>query len=143
MILLVVHPLLQTLALALVIYAARLGWHRTASLHFGRVDKFERDRHVLVGSLALLMMLGGVAGGLIMVSRYLHRPVLGGLHGQLALIFLPFLLFGLFTGFYLYLIPARRKVLPAIHGSNNLLIIFFALLHLYTGIRFYLSLLSG
>jgi hypothetical protein len=140
MILLVIHPLLQTLAISLAIYTAWLGWPRAASLHYGRVDNFERDRHVLVGSLALLMLLGGVAGGLIMVSRYLHRPVLNSLHGQVALVVLPFLLFGLFTGFYLYLNPARRKVLPAIHGVNNLLILFFALLQLYTGIKYYLAL---
>jgi len=143
MILLSIHPLLQTLAIALAVYNAWLGWQRAVALHYGRVDKFERDRHVLIGSLALLMMLGGVAGGLIMVSRYLHHPVLRGLHGQLALGALPFLVFGLFTGFYLYLNPARRKVLPAIHGVNNLLILFFALLQLYTGIKFYLSLMGG
>ncbi len=143
MILLGIHPLLQALALSLAVYAAGLGWRRAASLHFGRVDKFEKDRHVLVGSLALMMMLGGIAGGLIMVSRYLHRPVLKGLHGQVAMIALPFLLFGLFTGFYLYLNPARRKVLPAIHGGNNLVILFFVLLQLYTGIKFYLALVAG
>ena len=143
MILIGIHPLLQALAFSLALYTARLGWQRAVSLHYGRVDSFERDRHVLVGSLALLMMLGGVAGGLIMVSRYLHKPVLRGLHGQVALIAMPFLLFGLFTGFFLYLNPARRKVLPAIHGINNLLILFFGLLQLYSGIKYYLALAAG
>jgi uncharacterized membrane protein YozB (DUF420 family) len=143
MILLGIHPLLQTLAISLALYAARLGWQRAVSLHYGRVDKFERDRHVLVGSLALLMMLGGVAGGMIMVARNLRRPVLSGLHDQVALVTIPFLLFGLFTGFYLYLNPARRKFLPAIHGGNNLLILFFALMQIYSGIKYYLAVTAG
>ena len=143
MILLSIHPLLQLLAISLAAWAAWLGWQRAGSLHLGRVDKFQRDRHVLVGSLSLLLMLGGTAGGAIMVSRYLQRPMLSGLHGQIALTALPFLFFGLFTGFYLYLNPAKRKFLPAIHGANNLLIIFFAILQLLTGINYYLTLLKG
>jgi hypothetical protein len=143
MILLSIHPLLQATAISLAVYAAWLGWRRAAALHYGRVDRFERDRHALVGSLALLLMLGGAAGGLLMVSRFLQRPVLSGLHGQVAMVALPFIVFGLFSGFYLYLNPARRKILPAIHGLNNLLILFFALLQIYTGIKFYLAVLAG
>jgi hypothetical protein len=143
LILLSIHPLLQLLAISLAMYAALLGYQRARSLHFGRVDRFQRDRHVIVGSLALMLMLGAVAGGMIMVSRFLHRPMLSGLHGQVAMAALPFLIFGLFTGFYLYLNPAKRTVLPLIHAINNLTVLIFALLQIYTGVKFYLTLLAG
>jgi hypothetical protein len=145
MILLSVHPLIQLTAVAMAFYAAWLGWRRGRSLHFGReAVEFPRDRHVLVGSLSLMLMLGGIAGGLIMVVRYLGRSMLSsGLHGQAAMVALPFMVFGLFSGFYLYLNPAKRIVLPALHGLNNLLIILFTLLQLITGLRLYLSLLAG
>ena len=138
-----IHPLLQLVAIGMAIYAAWLGLHRAKALHFGKLDRFQRDLHVLAGSLALMMMLGGAAGGLIMVSRYLNRPMLGALHGQAAMGMLPFLIFGLFTGFYLYLYPAKRTILPLVHAINNLTLILFALLQVYTGVRFYLSLLAG
>lgn len=145
MILLSVHPLIQLIAISLAVYAAGLGYRRIRSLHFGAAGAgFARDRHALVGSLALLLMLGGIAGGLIMVARFLHRPLLAsGLHGQGAMVALPFILGGLFSGFFLYLNPARRTILPLLHGLNNLLLLLFALLQIFTGVRFYLALAAG
>lgn len=145
MILLSIHPLIQLTAITLAWYAGWLGYLRGLSLHLGRPGpEFPRDRHVLLGSLALMLMLGGMAGGLIMVSRYLQKPLLSsGLHGQVALVALPFIIFGLFSGFYLYLNPAKRTILPALHGLNNLLILLFTLLQIFTGVRFYLTLASG
>lgn len=145
MILLSVHPLIQLTAITLALYAGWLGSLRALRLHFGRGDReFPRDRHVLTGSLALMLMLGGIAGGLIMVVRHLQKPLLNsGLHGQAAMVVLPCIVFGLFSGFYLYLNPAKRTILPALHGLNNLLLILSALLQIFTGVRFCLALASG
>lgn len=79
-----------------------------------------------------------------MVVRYLQKPLLGsGLHGQVAMVALPFIIFGLFSGFFLHLNPAKRTILPVLHGLSNLLIIIFALLQIFTGVMFYLTLASG
>jgi len=137
------HPVFQLLGIALAIYAAWLGIQRTRSLHFGQPDRFRRDRHAMTGSLALLTIIGGAAGGIIMVARVLERPILDSLHGMAAMAALPFLLFVLLSGFYLYLNPGRRTVLPLAHAFNNLAILLFALFQIYSGIRFYLSLLPG
>jgi hypothetical protein len=142
MLLLSFHPVVQFCAIVLVFYVADLGFQRTLSLHFGKPARFNRERHAVMGTLALLTLLGGIAGGMIMVSLYLHKPILTGIHGKGAMVALPFLLFGLASGLYLYRKPQPRKLLPALHAINNLLVCLFVLLQLYTGIKQYLYYLS-
>lgn len=143
MALLSIHPIVQSIAILLAFYAAYLGLPRTLSLHFGKRTRFNRQRHVVLGSLALVILLGGIAGGMIMVGFYFHKPILTGMHGKAALVALPFLLFGLVSGFYMYLKPQPRKALPALHAINNLLVLFFTLMQVYTGIKLYLFYLSA
>jgi predicted MFS family arabinose efflux permease len=132
-----IHPLAQLGAILLAFYAAYLGFQRTRSLHFGKSVKFLRKRHVIAGSIALVSMLGGIAAGFIMVNRYLLNPNLV-LHEVVAMIMLPFGLFGIFSGFFLYLNPKQRKFLPAIHAINNLIILVLALAQIATGSMAYL-----
>ncbi len=136
MFLLSIHPAAQITAILLACYAAYLGLQRTQSLHFGKTAKFQRERHVILGAIALLTMLGGLAAGLIIVARFMQNPEMG-LHDDIALLLLPFLLFGLFSGFYLYLNPEKRKIIPAIHALNNLLILLLALVQILTGWQVY------
>ncbi len=138
-----IHPVVQAISILIAFYAAYLGLPRTLSLHFGKRTRFRRDRHIGVGSLALLVMLGGIAGGMIMVSFYFHKPVLSGWHGKGAMLALPFLLFGIGSGFYLYRTPRSRKVLPAVHAVNNLVVLLLALLQGYTGVKLFLFYLSA
>lgn len=142
MLLLSIHPLLQSLAILLAFYAAYLGWPRTLSLHFARRTRFDRWRHALLGSLALGAMMGGTAGGLIVVSRFLHKPILTEVHGKTAMVALPFLVLGLASGIYLYRYPRPRKVLPSLHAINNLLLLLLTLLQGFTGLKLYLWYLS-
>ena len=132
-----IHPLAQFGAILLAFYAAYLGFQRTRSLHLGKTVKFLRERHVITGSIALISMLGGIAAGFIMVNRYLLNPDMG-LHEVVAMIMLPLGLFGIFSGFFLYLNPKHRTILPAIHGLNNLIILVLALTQIITGIMAYL-----
>ena len=132
-----IHPLAQLGAILLAFYAAYLGFQRTRSLHLGKTVKFLRGRHVITGSIALISMLGGIAAGFIMVNRYLLSPDMG-LHEVVAMIMLPLGLFGIFSGFFLYLNPKHRTILPAIHGLNNLIILVLALTQIITGIMAYL-----
>ena len=132
-----IHPFAQLGAILLAFYAAYLGFQRTRSLHLGKTVKFLRGRHVITGSIALISMLGGIAAGFIMVNRYLLSPDMG-LHEVVAMIMLPLGLFGIFSGFFLYLNPKNRTILPAIHGLNNLIILVLALTQIITGIMAYL-----
>ena len=137
-----IHPVVQSGAILLVSYAAYLGLSRALNLHFGKPTRFNRQRHVVIGALALVTLLGGIAGGMIVVILFLHKPILTGIHGKGAMLGLPFLLFGLVSGFYLYRKPKPRKLLPALHAINNLLVALFTLLQVYTGINQYLYYLS-
>jgi len=132
-----IHPIAQFAAILIAFYAAYLGLQRARSLHFGKSVRFLRERHVITGGIGLISMLGGIAAGSIMVNRYLLSPDLG-LHEPVAMIILPLGLFGLFSGFFLYLNPRQRRILPAIHAINNLVILALALLQIVTGIAVYL-----
>ncbi|MEN8142247.1 MAG: DUF4079 family protein [Thermodesulfobacteriota bacterium] len=139
MIILSLHPIAQMTAIILAFYAAYLGFNRTKSLHFGIKANFNQDRHIVVGTLSLIALMSGMAGGAIMVARYLEKPLLESMHGKGGMTLLPFLLFGLFSGFYMYLNPDKRKILPALHAINNLIILCLAVFQLITGILFYLK----
>ncbi len=92
--------------------------------------------------MALISMLGGIAAGLFIVSRFMENPNMG-LHGIIAKLLLPLLIFGIFSGFYLYLNPRKGKVLPAIHAINNLIIVHLALLQIITGAWVYKTYVLG
>ncbi len=132
-----IHPAAQLFAILLALYAAYLGFQRAQSLHFNKSARFLRERHVIAGTIALISMLGGIAAGFIMVNRYLLNPDMG-LHETVAMVLLPLGVFGLFSGFFIYLNPKPRKFLPAIHGINNLLILLLAMVQIVTGIKVYL-----
>jgi len=141
-----IHPVLQLSAILLAYYAGYLGLQRLRSLHFGQLVPFQRERHVLAGAISLLTLLGGFAGGLIMVARFLYVEHGHGhaLHKEVAFILLPFLAIGIFTGFILYLSPGKRKILPAVHGINNLIILVLVLVQIYTGLHlFQVHVLAG
>ena len=142
MLLLSIHPIAQLAAIAVGVYAFYLGLQRTQNLHFGSPKRFLRERHVLAGSVALIALLGGIAAGLIIVSRFMKNPDIG-LHGIIAKLLLPFLLFGIFSGFYLYLNPGKGKLLPAIHAINNLLVVLLAILQIRTGAWVYKTYVLG
>lgn len=131
------HPVGQIIAILFACYAAYLGLQRTKSLHFGKTTGFYRERHVITGAIALFSMLGGIAAGSIMVNRYLLSPDMG-LHVAVAMIILVLGLFGIISGFVLYLKPKQRRILPAVHGINNLVILLLALVQVVTGIMAYM-----
>jgi uncharacterized membrane protein YfcA len=132
-----IHPIAQLCAILLGFYAAYLGYQRTRSLHFSKSVTFLRKRHAIIGSIGLISMLGGIGAGSIMVNRYLLNPDMG-LHNAVAIILLPLGLFGIFSGFFLYLNPKPRRILPAIHGINNLVVLTLALAQIVTGMMAYL-----
>lgn len=131
------HPVGQIIAILFACYAAYLGLQRTKSLHFNKTTRFLRERHVITGAIALFSMLGGIAAGSIMVERYLLSPDMI-LHETIAMIILVLGLFGIISGFILYLKPQKRRILPVIHGINNLVILLLASAQVVTGIMAYM-----
>jgi hypothetical protein len=134
------HPFFQVLAIIIAFYGAFLGFQRTRNLHFGQQDVvFRRKRHALVGFIALSILLGGMAGGKIIAHIIWQEMVVINLHKGVALAILPFLLFGMVTGLYLYFSPAKRKVLPAFHAVNNAILLILLLYQAYSGMHVYLK----
>jgi len=136
MLILTLHPVGQFTAILLVYYAAYLGVQRIKSLHFGEPVKFMRERHVIVGAISLVMLMTGFAAGHIIVARFMQKTEIH-LHHEIANLLLPFLLFGLFSGFYMYLKPGLRKILPAVHACNNLIVLALVLAQILTGLHVY------
>lgn len=126
------HPFGQLFGILIAYYAGYLGIQRVRSLHFGQSAVFQRQRHAIVGGIALLLLLAGFFGGLLS-SLFLHEHEGLGLHKPVAFVILPLLAVGLSTGYHLYKHPKKRKVLPAIHGVNNLILLVLLLFQIYSG----------
>jgi len=131
------HPAGQLMAILFACYAAFLGFQRTKSLHFGKVARFLRQRHAIIGAIALISMLGGIVAGDIIVNTYLLEPDLT-LHVVFAVVILVLGLVGISSGFFLYFKPKPRRILPAIHGVNNLLLLIICFGQIVTGAMAYL-----
>jgi hypothetical protein len=137
------HPVIQLTAILLAYYAGFLGAQRARSLHLGQRVPFQRQRHVLVGAAALVTLLGGFFGGLIIMALFMPAGVEAELHETVALIIFPLLLIGMATGYYLYRHPERRTVFSAIHGLNNLVILLLVLIQVYSGWHLYRTQVLG
>jgi len=79
----------------------------------------------------------GMAGGITMVRIYWHRFFMTGIHGKVALVMIPFILFGFFSGFYMNTVKKKRTILPLIHGINNFCTLILALSQIMTGLMVY------
>jgi hypothetical protein len=142
MLMLSLHPIAQFFVIGVGYYAAFLGLQRSMSLHFNKTTRFHRERHVVAGTIGLVFILGGMAGGMIMVARFMDSPNMG-LHSIIAKIMMPLVVFGIFSGFYLYLNPGKGKTLSAIHAINNLIVVLLALLQIITGAWVYKTYVLG
>jgi hypothetical protein len=137
---LLLHPLLQLLAIIVCVYVLYLGIQRFRMLHLKHKVRFQWKRHVTLGTVVICLLLGGMVGGLTIVRIYWYRFLMTGIHGKAALIMVPFLLFGLLSGLYMNRIKRKRKVLPLLHGVNNGIILLLALGQIATGIKVYYDL---
>lgn len=127
------HPLGQITATLLCLYALWLSWARVRTLHLGRKTRFQRQRHAWVGGLGLGLMTLGAFGGLFMARLYFGAWLRTGEHGVVGLAMLPFLAFGLASGWVLYQRPAPRKLLPLLHGLNNIWVLALAFYQVWEG----------
>ena len=127
----------------LTLYVFYLGVQRFRSLHLHQKTLFRWKRHVLLGKIALLAMLGGMIGGMTMVYLYWRGFLTTGFHGRVALVMTPFIIFGAASGLYMNRNKKKRTALPMIHGLSNLVILILALTQVVTGWRVYMLLVLG
>ncbi len=135
---LVIHPIIQFLAVMLTLYVFYLGVQRFWSLHLHQKTLFRWKRHVLLGEIAMLALLGGMIGGMTMVYFYWNGFLITGFHGRVALVMTPFIIFSAASGLYMNRNKKKRMALPTVHGLSNLVILILALIQAVTGWRVYM-----
>lgn len=132
--LLLVHPLVQILALGVALYALRLGWARFAAAHLGAQGRqFDWRGHVRAGTAAMLAWILAAPSGLGAAWAVWDGVFMTGRHAWVGLAMLPLALFGLGSGLYMDRVKAPRKTLPLAHGLANALLALLALHQLVTG----------
>lgn len=140
---LIIHPVIQLAATLLALYVLLLGVGRFRRLHMRQKTLFQWQRHVRLGTIALLLWLVGMVLGLVMVKVYWHGLLITGNHGNRFFVILPLILFGLISGWYMHKRKKQRVLLPLIHGSANVLLIILALLQALSGWKVYDAFVLG
>ena len=128
-----IHPIIQCSTILLALVALSLGVQRFRSIHIKQKVKFNWKRHVLLGQIAWVTMLTGMLGGAAMAYATWHGFLVTGTHGKVALVMLPLILFGLFSGLYMDRRKKKRRLLPLIHGLNNMIVLALALYQISSG----------
>jgi len=131
--LLSIHPIIELSAICLYLYVFYLGVQRFRSLHLKQKVKFNWKRHVILGQIAMITMIAGMLGGAVMVYITWNGFLVTGTHGTIALVMLPLILFGLFSGLYMDHKKQKRKLLVLIHGLNNMIVLALAFYQISSG----------
>jgi len=140
---LVIHPIIQFLAILLTLYVFYLGLQRFRLLHLQHKVVFRWKRHVALGEIALGVLLAGMFGGMAMVYAYWHGLIITGIHGKVALGVMPFMIFGLVSGLYMNRKKKQRRILPLVHGLNNLFVLVMAVSQIVSGSWVYRAFVLG
>ncbi|UCF57863.1 MAG: DUF4079 family protein [Deltaproteobacteria bacterium] len=140
---LIIHPIVQSSAFMLALYAFSLGVQRFRSFHLKQKAVFSWRRHAVVGEIVLGVWLAGMLGGMAMVYRYWHGFLITGIHAKVALFMVPLIIFGLSSGLYMDRNKKQRKVLPIVHGLNNVILLMLALTQIVTGWGVYHTFVLG
>jgi len=96
-----------------------------------------------LGEIALGVLLAGMLGGMTMVYVYRHGVFMTGIHGQVALVMAPFMIFGLVSGLYMNRKKKQRRILALVHGLNNFFVLLMAVSQIVSGLRIYRMFVSG
>jgi hypothetical protein len=127
------HPITQVLATLLALYVFHQGLQRFRALHLNQSALFRWKQHVVLGEIALGMWLAGLLGGAVAVYVSWKGFFITETHGEVALVMVPFIVFGLASGLYMHYKKRPRKVLPLIHGLSNLVALVLACVQVATG----------
>jgi hypothetical protein len=140
---LVIHPIVQLSALLLALYVLYLGIQRFRFLHLHHEIVFHWRQHVALGEIALGVLLAGMVGGIAIVYIFWHGLFMTGIHGKVALVMAPFIIFGLISGLYMNHKKRKRRILPFVHGLNNLVVLIMAISQIISGLWVYRNFVLG
>jgi len=140
---LLIHPVVQATAILVTLYAFLTGVQRLRAVHLKQKAVFPWKRHVLFGRIAFGLLLAGMIVGLVMVRVHWGGNLMTLGHGRMALVTLPFMIFGFLTGQLLSGKGGHRPVLRILHGLNNLLVMGLLLNQVRLGIEVYRLFVSG
>ena len=140
---LAIHPIIQYVAIILILYVLFLGFQRFRFLHLQKKVVFQWRRHVILGIISLGVLCVGMGVGILMVYVYWHGFFITGIHGILGLVMIFFIMCGLLSGLYMNYHKKKRKLLPIIHGLNNLCILLLACIQIMTGWKVYQAFVLG
>ncbi|MFO7818128.1 MAG: DUF4079 family protein [Desulfovibrionales bacterium] len=132
---LVMHPLLQFIALIIALYVFKLGLSRFSSVHLRKKRPFDWKNHVRFGLVANIIWIVGFFGGLYAVYSGWNGIFLTGLHAKIALILVPFIVFAIVSGVYMDKRKKKRRVLPLLHAGLNTVMFLLVLVQVFTGIQ--------
>ena len=140
---LVIHPIVQCLAILLALYVFFLGLQRFRFLHLHHKTVFHWKQHVVLGEIALGALLAGMLVGMAMVYVYWHGFLITGIHAGIALIMAPCIIFGFVSGLYMNHKKRKRRLLPFIHGLNNLVVLIMGIGQIISGFGVYRAFVLG
>jgi len=128
-----IHPIIMCSATLLALYVFGLGIQRFRSLHLKQKAAFNWKRHVIFGEIVMVTWLTGLLGGAVISYVTWHGFLITGTHGNVAMVMLPLIFFGLFSGLYMNYRKGKRKLLPIIHGIINMIVLILAFYQISTG----------
>ena len=96
-----------------------------------------------MGEIALGALLAGMLVGMAMVYVYWHGFLITGIHGGIALIMAPCIIFGFVSGLYMNHKKRKRRLLPFIHGLNNLVVLLMGIGQIISGFGLYMAFVLG
>jgi len=88
---------------------------------------------VALGEIALGVLLAGMVGGIVIVYITWHGLFITGIHGKVALVMAPLIIFGLISGLYMNHAKRKRRILPFVHSLNNLVVLIMAISQIISG----------
>lgn len=126
------HPVMQTLAALLGVWAMWQGWKRV-QMQRGIKVIFPWKQHVRWGTVALLLWTLGALGFYVTHDLFGSTHITG-LHAQLAWPVIALSIFGLVTGYIMNKYKRKRKYLPILHGVGNVVLLILVGAELWTGV---------
>ena len=138
-----IHPVLQFTGILFALFVFKLGIARFRMIHLKQKMRFNWKQHVRFGISATIIWLTGIFGGLYIVKTSWYSFMITGLHAQIGLLMIPFIIFALVTGIYMDKNKKKRTVLPLVHGVFNTVMLILAFVQIYTGIAVYRTYILG
>lgn len=128
-----IHPITQSIAAILGVWAMYQGWIRVQMLR-GKKVFFPWKQHVRWGTCALVLWTSGALGFYVTLSVFGDTHITG-VHATLAWPIIALSLFGLATGYVMNKYKKKRFWLPVLHGVSNVILMGLVIAECITGVQ--------